>query len=737
MKLRSAYSSKTLCAALVAAFILLFPSAGWAQNLTASANPPSGAAGVSNSNLTGSGFPAGAITGATVHFGASCATPEAASGPVTQVTTVGVLRRFGFLIPASLTPGAYKVWVSGTAGSTAFNTLNTPSCSTISATANVAGTASLGAAIAGGIVTLVDANGNVVTGTTASDGTFTVATTGLTPPFLVRVVTTTASGNFPAGTTLYSVSADGNVGTRINVHVLSDLMLRSFYSAQGIDPDTAFSSPLGGNAAPTPLAVQGLASLVIPAVQLWLNNAGVNATAGAPANGAVNLISSPFTAYPPGVTPTSGLDAVLHLITSETIDPGNVTAVTIVSGTITEIISPTYSGGTITLNTTTTNSANGGSSSNEVFTTIPITSANQSAANGINASLATFESIVNTNGSALTGSELLPAFAPDYLNDGSNNTAGANTTAMSLAGATITSLQVQSFNSLNTTTNVADVILAINIIQGGQIQSGTTEQIFKEEGGVWLLYGDQRIGQFQISANSESRTSEGTDSISTRQPGLYFQTDIGAFVNAPTSLGVTAVTVSGGGLIWNRAASAALFHEPQLIQNGQTFDSFARLSQALGPVPPFAAAPPPPGTTFTFNFTTASSGNPTYTATNNAFTTERSVIFINPAAGNGPLSSVVGQTITYTWPLPRTYAVGQVSLFAYIADGVFGAALHTCSFGSTSPLSPTSTSGQVSIPADMSACGAGLSGPIKQVSVFLEIDGVNGEEGIVDLTYPY
>ena len=172
---------------------------------------------------------------------------------------------------------------------------------------SVTGTASLGAAIAGAGVTLVDSTGQTVTASTASDGTYRVSSAGLTPPYLVRIVTASASGSFPPGTTLYSVSADGNANARINVHVLSDLMVRSFYSAQGLDADIAFANPTGSSAPPTPAAVQSLASVVIPGVQLWLNNAGVNATPGPPANGAINLISSPFTAYPAGVTPTAGL----------------------------------------------------------------------------------------------------------------------------------------------------------------------------------------------------------------------------------------------------------------------------------------------------------------------------------------------------------------------------------------------------------------------------------------------
>jgi hypothetical protein len=37
----------------------------------------------------------------------------------------------------------------------------------------------------------------------------------------------------------------------------------------------------------------------------------------------------------------------------------------------------------------------------------------------------------------------------------------------------------------------------------------------------------------------------------------------------------------------------------------------------------------------------------------------------------------------------------------------------------------------------MSACGLSASDTIKQVSVFVEVDGVRGEVNIVDLSYPY
>jgi len=135
MNVRKLISVRSLSAASLAVACMSFvQSAAEGQSLTAWTNPPSGLAGFNDSYATGSGFPAGTIlaSGATAHFGTSCAAPAVASSPVLQVTVVATLRRFEFLIPATLTTGNYFVWITGTAGSTPFNTLSTPSCSEIS-----------------------------------------------------------------------------------------------------------------------------------------------------------------------------------------------------------------------------------------------------------------------------------------------------------------------------------------------------------------------------------------------------------------------------------------------------------------------------------------------------------------------------------------------------------------------------------------------------------------------------
>jgi hypothetical protein len=95
------------------------------------------------------------------------------------------------------------------------------------------------------------------------------------------------------------------------------------------------------------------------------------------------------------------------------------------------------------------------------------------------------------------------------------------------------------------------------------------------------------------------------------------------------------------------------------------------------------------------------------------------------------------QTLTYHWSLPTTYAIGQVSLFAYIGDGpANNPGTHSCSIPGPA-LGATSVSGSISIPANMSGCGLSTSDAIAEVQIFLEVDGVNGEVNLVELSYPY
>ena len=135
--------------------------------------------------------------------------------------------------------------------------------------------------------------------------------------------------------TLYSVSADSNTSTTINITPLTDMIIRSWYTAQGASVDTAFTTP-AVNPPPTATDVKVISSVVLGIVQGWLQTSGVT-------TGNFNLISTPFTAN------GNGVDAVLDQ-----------TSVTANNGTITAVVTGSGSSAGITQNSTITPSTGTG-----------------------------------------------------------------------------------------------------------------------------------------------------------------------------------------------------------------------------------------------------------------------------------------------------------------------------------------------------------------------------------------
>ena len=145
----------------------------------------------------------------------------------------------------------------------------------------------------------------------------------------------------------------------------TDVIVRSWFSAQSVNPEAAFANPIK-NPPPNAFAVQAIADTVIQVIQLWLTNAGVSVTSVTPSGSQMNLISSTFVAN------DRGLDAVLHLMT-ERINPsnGSVTQIQISDSTTTQTSAPIYSDSTMTVNTTTASGA--ASRSQSVTSVVPNT----------------------------------------------------------------------------------------------------------------------------------------------------------------------------------------------------------------------------------------------------------------------------------------------------------------------------------------------------------------------------
>ena len=118
-------------------------------NLTSTTTPSSGAAGVTNINITGSGFPSGTITPADVivTFAKTCGGAAVATAPANSVKTIiGSTRRVNVNIPGGLTTGAYFLTLADSTAGDADFTTNPGSCAAVQVTGS---TAILNACVAG------------------------------------------------------------------------------------------------------------------------------------------------------------------------------------------------------------------------------------------------------------------------------------------------------------------------------------------------------------------------------------------------------------------------------------------------------------------------------------------------------------------------------------------------------------------------------------------------------------
>lgn len=534
------------------------------------------------------------------------------------------------------------------------------------AATTVSGTAATGAPLAGVRVTLKDSQGQSRTATTAANGTYSVDTSGLAPPFFIKAER--SAGN------LYSVSADANTTTTINITPLTDLIIRSWYNVQTIAVDTAFGAP-ATNPPPSPREVQLIASVVQKVVQLWLDQAGVSA--------GFNLISTPFSAN------STGIDLVLD---RTTVDP-SLGRITIRDGTTTQVSTLAASGGAINVSTTTTSPS--GTTSSTASTVVPVLSAQQQALADITAGLGRFAATVNTRGTALLAADVLPFFDPNLLDDGLNASQSAAGIAEFLKGVTL-AFEVLEIRSLDTTNNVARVVVEIASTQAGATSREREEFTFRKVGSSWLLSGNGRIASVRL--NAEARRDQGAHTF-TVGPA------INVHVTAPAGT-VTGATVSGGGIWPNTALRAGL---PSVEPWGNASNFFIN----SGVLPTLV----PAGTEFTITLIRADGSRVSYVEPSNAFTTE--LISITSPTGSTLANATLGQPLNVSWTLPTTFPIQSIWLSA-------GGNTETSTCWTEGPvLGRTTTSAQITIPT---LC-ANLA--VRSVNLNLAVNGVNGERSHV------
>jgi len=551
---------------------------------------------------------------------------------------------------------------------------------TLSTTAR--GTAAIGSPIPDTTVSLKDATGAGRTGTTDSNGAYTIDTSGLTPPFLLLVTTGT-------GTELYSVSAGSDTDNVVNITPLTDLIIRSWYDVQGVTMDSAFTSP-GTNPPPTPTAVAVIGTVVKNMVQLWLNQANVTASD-------FNLISTPFSAD------GTGVDAVLA---QTTVDP-TTGAVLVSNGTTTQTSTVSILNSSLTISTTTTN-ADGTSSSNDT-TIVPVPTAQQTALDGITTAFNNFAAVVNAKGVSLVAGDLLPYLDPNGVWGGYTRSQWAERVVYAFAGKTI-SFSGIAIKSLNATLTTADTVFQLSRSQGGQTSTEPQELFFKKVNNTWLLSGDNRIANVEVRANMVRNQGSGAG------VNLTLEVNVDRPRSSPTVTSLNAVTVSGGP--WNATP---------LSYNGQSFDGSVTSDMfGIYAMDPAISG----GAPFTFVLTPSSGPTTTYTLAVNAITTETSSI-TNLTGGNLTTDAHPGSPLTVNWTLPKTFAISQIRLGTVAYTGVPNqpTTIKCDDGGEQVVLGITATTAQVTIP---NTCGGQ---PTAQAEIYLLVYGVNGELTTVYYTY--
>lgn len=347
----------------------------------------------------------------------------------------------------------------------------------------VTGTAATGKPIANSTITLRDGSGNTKTATSDANGKYTLDVTGLTPPYLLKVVT--------ANGTLYGVATQSGTA---NLHQFTNLIIRNWFKAQGKDLDTEYVKS-GAVSVPTKTEVDTIEAVIRQIIGTWLQAKGVDTTS-------FSLLNSTFDAN------GSGFDSVLDVL-----------KVNISNGTMSIVpVDPTTG---VQADPISTLPENASLSASKL----------DAAKDGINQTLASWKNTINSKGTSTTVADLLPLYADAafYLNAGMNVSADiADTLSASNHPGTITTATVKEIIKYDEYDANSKVVTANVTFTSSNWGTGTIPLYFmyQSTGQKWLFYGDQRVASVKALIGngkvtlSVSDPTQSVSAVTVSGPGL-------------------------------------------------------------------------------------------------------------------------------------------------------------------------------------------------------------------------
>lgn len=607
------------------------------------------------------------------------------------------------------------------------------------AATTLTGTVATGGPIANGTITVKDVTGKTKQTTSDGTGAYTIDVTGLTGPFLLQI----SWKDTPTTTkTLYGVGSQTGTGSFVvNIHPLTDVIIRQWYEAQGQTVESAFTSSTVP-APPTATQINSFTSEFVNLVAKWLTDNGLDHTT-------FDLITTPFMAN------HTGFDHVLDNTVFTT------KAIVIQDDTTTPTVTQhstysTASSGNLTIQTATGRGAGtpvcgqANTSCNENITVIPTTSPLQSALDGVRTTLQQLATTVNAKNGAVTVNDLVGFFAPNFLSGGLNGTQEARFYETNFQGVTINSFDVQSITSYDPTQAIINIVCNVNETKGGinqtrpLLQEGRGLTFQKQSNGKWLFSGDQRFAQVQATVLTEHRYSfmsgSGANGVFDL---LYLEAGTPVGVEGATPVAVIAsASVTGDE---SPVPSQITLHKNSTLfpLDGRIYELYhpcnilGQLSSAVpcngGVVAPTFLRPAGavPGVDYSFTVVPLNSALGTEQAieTLQVMTTEP--INITQPTGHARTDANLGKPLTVHWTLPVTFGINYILVFPEVSAANLSGQRFSCSVF-IGILPPTATSATFTFPTTCEGLPVGnnltFSNDVAEVVYFrVEVWGVNGE----------
>ena len=598
------------------------------------------------------------------------------------------------------------------------------------ASGSLSGIAATGAPLQNATVTLKDAAGNVKTAQTGSDGSFQFSMSGLTAPFLLKVVAGSGA--------LYSY-AGPSYGTA-NLNVYTTVVLQSYYQAQGSDLATSFNGTLSSAAGfPSVSQVAALSAPVVTSLQPYLGNAEVaNSTQ-------FNPFVARFSANGTGFDQVLDRTAINAGLNSYTVDNGSGSTAGTLSSTVTlDVTAAGSTAGALASVSVTSQTTVGNVTSSSQLTVPVATSTSQqtdleAAQSGV---LALFQTLRQLSGSSTSVpiSSVLPYVDPAFLDEGRDQASFAGDIVQELTSvlpsATVSIYRVNQFT--DGSTKYLDVTVELQT-PDGQINflddndNVNMGMVFKQSpGGGWVFYGRQTIAEASVALQQQrcyGCAPQETDALS-------MQAQVNALTGTISSVTVSGPTNSLPDCTKNPSpvtlSSVTLVKDSGTYNGGDRFD--LACSQSDGGV--ITGNIPPAGTKYTFALKPPSGATTQSTYVLNAATNDNGDIgTINGIArgtfvGNNNSKQVAGSTLTINYTLPTTYPVLYSFLSAFCANAnELGNGLGNGGGediqGTQGNIPPGTTSGTISIPATCDGA------PTAGVALNVWFVGVNGELSLV------